>query len=425
MHVAALLGAFELAPAIAAGAGRSRRARAPAEHGRPGRTIELGDRHHDRALDRQQAAIGATPFLERLELDRVRRNVGNVEAGEYFLGGLGIVVGRPADQREPGQRDERVDGRHAVRHEVVLDRRAGVEAAREGRDDAQALRLERGDDAIVVARIPGEHVRAQHQQTHGASRLALRRRQRRDLVGDATGGGRVVHADVGILDRGFGLERGTQPLARAIGVATDQVAGEVRDVDVGSGQPVLQGQEVGPHVLRGARHPAQQAWDPAQHLHLLHAGAFFVTLAALGLQLLQETERTALPAHREAPHPGELHHLGRGHRADHRVALVAARLQRVEDRREVILHEQHRRDDDVAGGNRFTAALELHRVRHELGRRVQRELEPGHLATQRRGGALRRARKMRVHRHDDDVHRLRRRSFSGRSALSHRRGFRR
>ena len=60
--------------AVSAGA-----AGAAAEYRRAGGAVELGDRHHDRALDRQQAALRCCPLLERLELDGMRGDVGHVE----------------------------------------------------------------------------------------------------------------------------------------------------------------------------------------------------------------------------------------------------------------------------------------------------------------------------------------------------------
>jgi hypothetical protein len=59
------------------------RAAAAAEHHRAGGAVELGDRDHHRGLHRQQAAVGAAPLVERLELDRVRREVGHVEPGQH------------------------------------------------------------------------------------------------------------------------------------------------------------------------------------------------------------------------------------------------------------------------------------------------------------------------------------------------------
>ena len=72
--------------------GLRRRRRLLAE--RPPKTIgpvapsSSGMRHHHGGLDRQQAAVGALPLLQGLELDRVGREVGHVERGQHLLGGL-------------------------------------------------------------------------------------------------------------------------------------------------------------------------------------------------------------------------------------------------------------------------------------------------------------------------------------------------
>ena len=114
------------------------------------------------------------PLLQRLEFDRVRRDVGHVERRQHLFGGAGIVVGRAADQREAGQRDHRVDERPAALQEIALDRRPRVESAGEGRDDPQALGFQRRDHAVVVRGVAGEHVGAHHQQADHAGLAAAR-----------------------------------------------------------------------------------------------------------------------------------------------------------------------------------------------------------------------------------------------------------
>ncbi len=76
-------------------------------------------------------------WLDGLELDRVRGEVGHVELREHFLGGARVVVGRTADEREAGQRHDGIDDRAPVLHEELFDRGPRIEAGREGRDDAQ------------------------------------------------------------------------------------------------------------------------------------------------------------------------------------------------------------------------------------------------------------------------------------------------
>ena len=117
MHVAADLGSREGAGPLAAGAGNARAIGAAAEHGRTGGAVEFGDRHHDGAFHRHQPPIRRAPLLQGLELDRVGRQIGDVEGRKDVLGRFRIIVGRTADQREAGQRDHRVDRAAAVLHE--------------------------------------------------------------------------------------------------------------------------------------------------------------------------------------------------------------------------------------------------------------------------------------------------------------------
>ena len=405
-HVLRGVAGAEGAAVVAAGALHAAQARPPAEYDRAGGAVEFGDRDHDGALDRQQPAVGGAPGVERLELDRMRGDVGQVELGEDVLGGAGIVVRRPAHQREARQRHHRIDDRPAVLHEELVDRRACIESGAERRHHAQALRLHRRDHAVVVAGVAGQQVRPQHQQADRAARAA-RRCEVRQVLGalrQAPRHPRVVHAELGILDRLGRLARAAQRAPGAVGITIHQEADHVVHVVFGAAEPVLQGHEVRAHVLGGARHEAQHLRDPAQHLHLRGAtcGGLVLLVAAQSLQQRERTRRRLV--HVELAEPRELDHLGGRHRADHRITLLAAGPQGGQDRQEMILEEQHRGDDDVAGLDVGDAALERLGVGAPLGRGVQRDVQPGRLATQPRPRAVGRAREVGVHRHDDDVH---------------------
>ena len=80
----------------------------------------------------------ALQCFERLELERLGGEIGHVEPRQHRVGRAGVVIGGAADQREAGQRDQRVDDRRAVALEEGLDRGARVEPAGEGRDDVEA-----------------------------------------------------------------------------------------------------------------------------------------------------------------------------------------------------------------------------------------------------------------------------------------------
>ncbi len=296
-------------------------------------------------------------MLERLKLDRVRRDIGDVERGERVGGGGGVVVGRSADQREAGERDDGIDRRPAVLHEELLDRRPRIEARCKDRHNPQPTRLERLDHAVVMPGIPGKHIGAQHEQADRAASAADGKRF--DAGGDAAFHARVIDADIRIFRRRLRLQRSAQRPALAIGVAVDKRADHMGDVFLGARQPILEREEIGAYVLRGAGNISQDLRQTAQHRHLLgaadaHIGAGF----RLRAQALQEGKR-AFPraVHEEAAHPRQAHDVAGRHAANHCVATLAPRLQGRQDQLDVVLDEHHRTDDDVAGGNVGDAAL--------------------------------------------------------------------
>ena len=77
--------------------------RAAAEYDRTGGAFQFRDRHHHGRFDRGQAVFRLLPLVNALELQRLGRKIGNVEARQQFLRGPGVVVGRSAHQREAGQ----------------------------------------------------------------------------------------------------------------------------------------------------------------------------------------------------------------------------------------------------------------------------------------------------------------------------------
>ena len=96
---------------------------------------------------------------------------------------------------------ERVDRRRAILHEEALDRRALVEARGEGRDHLQPARLQGCDHAVVMARVVGEHIGAQHDQADCHHAAAGRRRQIVDALADMAGYAGMIEANFRIFDR--------------------------------------------------------------------------------------------------------------------------------------------------------------------------------------------------------------------------------
>ena len=139
VHVLGAVAGLEGAALVAAGAGHARRAGAATEDHGVGRTVELRDGDHDGALHRQQAAIRAAPLVQGLEFHRVRCDIGYVEFRQCLLRGFGVVVSRATDQREAGERDNRVHAGFAVFVEKLVDRGAAVQAGGKGRNHPHAL----------------------------------------------------------------------------------------------------------------------------------------------------------------------------------------------------------------------------------------------------------------------------------------------
>ena len=211
---------------------------------------------------------------------------------------------------------------------------------------------------------------------------------------------------------------------RAVRVAVDQEPDHVAQVLVRAGQPILKRQEVGAHVLGGARDEAQQLGDTSQHRHLLGARTLLFLLAAA--QTLEQRHRAARRAvHLEAAEPRHLHQLAGRHADDHGVAVVATRRQRGQDGFEVLFHDQHGDHDDVTARDVLATTLEQLRGIGPFGRRMQRQLQAGQLALQGRARPLGGAGEVPVEIYNDDTDRgdVRGRGalVSGRSALWHRR----
>jgi hypothetical protein len=100
--------------------------------------------------------------------------------------------------------------------------------------------------------------------------------------------------------------------------------------------------------------------------------------------------------------------------------MVAAGLKRRQDRLDVLFHEQHRRENDVARGDVGFHALDGGRIVGPLRRHVDRQIEPRKLPAQRVPRTVHRAGEVPVQGDDDDPDGRR---VSGRSELWHRRAY--
>ena len=230
-HRAAERAFREYAAAAAPGAGGVRAIRATAEHHRRGSTVYFGDRDHHRRLDRRQTLRSRTPMLNGLKFKRVGGEIRTIELRQNLFGRFRIAVGGAADEREAGQRNQRIDSRLAVFHEEGFDRRSLIEPAGKGRNDAQAFRLQRGDRAVIMAGVASENVRAQQQQPDRADGLGR--------GGEDVSGGRharlerrVIDADLGIFGRQLCRHGPAQFAPIALGVAIDQRSDHLDEIIV-------------------------------------------------------------------------------------------------------------------------------------------------------------------------------------------------
>ena len=237
-------------------------------------------------------------------------DIGNIELRESRLGRARIIIGRPADKGEAGERDHCIHRRHAIAHEVRVHRRAGIQPRGEYWDHVQPLRLQRINHAVIVARIIRQHVRSQKHQADRA--LGTWPRQQIGAFHDASLGARVIERDFRILDRRVDLQPAGQCLARPGRVAVDQHADHIRDVVRRTGQPVLKRQEIGADVLCGAGDEAQQLRQFPQHLHLALAAGRRSARLGLAAQLFQQSGNPlGLTGHAELPESRQTHDLGR------------------------------------------------------------------------------------------------------------------
>ncbi len=347
---------------------------ATAEHHRRGGAVEFGNRDHHGRLDRREAAIALLPLLDRLEFERLGGEIRNVEPGQQTFRRRRVVVGGPAHQGEAGERDQGVDDRSPVPLEEGLDRRAVVEAGGEGGNDGEAARFEGGDHAVIMRRVPGQNIRP-HQQEADPPPCPRHGGQAGGILPDPARHARMVEARLGIVQRGRRGGDLTPCGSRAGGVALHEKPDQTGDVLVGAGEPVLQRQEIGAHILGRSGNEAQDLRQLADQRHLAGGVALRAGLAA---QLLQEIQRRALgPAHIEAIEAGRAHHLRGREAADHGIAMRAPRRERGKNRPHMFVEEQHRRDDDVRPRDLRLAGGECRWIGLPFGRGVEAQGQPG------------------------------------------------
>ena len=232
-----------------------------------GRPVNLGQGDQHGGFHRAKPAARSRPLRQRLEFQRMGRDIGHVQRRQSGHRRRAVVIGRSADQAESGQRNQRVDRRPLRTLKESLDGRTSVQPAGKGGHHGQPLRLEGGDHGIVMGAVIRQNIGPQHQQPHGGAG-ARRARQVGQPRGDPSGQPRMIQAHIRVIDGCLG--RGLGPAA-ARGIARHQKAQHLFDIVVRPAQPVLHRQKPGPQVLRLAGQEAQDLRQAAQHFHLLFA----------------------------------------------------------------------------------------------------------------------------------------------------------
>ena len=235
-----------------------------------------------------------------------------------------------------------------------------------------------------MAMVARQQIGPQHQQTDRAlGRIDIgRQRQIFHALGHARCHAGMIDTELRILHRRGRLRLPTQGLARTIGIAVDQEADHVEHVFLRAAEPVLQRQEVTADILRGSRDELQHLGNPAQHLHLLFAAGGCLVLAAATQFLEQRQRPRGRLVHIELADLGELDDFACRHGADDGIAMIAPRLECRQNRQEVIFHEEHRRDDNIALGDVLEAMLKTVGITAPFRGGMQRQIETGDLLLQ-------------------------------------------
>ena len=298
------------------------------------------------------------------------RNIGQIHLAQHFARGGGIAVSRAADQAETGKVDDGIDRRLAVRADKeLLYRRARIEPAGKDWHHVKANSFECGNRAVVMRSIAAKQIGAQQDETNG-SFLTHRLGQQAQTFGNALLGAGMIHAHFGVFDRSLRLGDAPAIGTLTAGVAINQRAHHGDHVFIRARQPILQREEIGAHILRGAGDEFEQFGQAAQHLHL----AFCRIAAGLGraAQLLEQCQRSlGRRIHAISAHLGEAHDLACAHQAHHRIASLTARFERRQNHADLFIEENHRDDHDVRLGNRSVDLFQFSSARTPLGGGIQ------------------------------------------------------
>ncbi len=327
--------------------------------------IQFRDRDHDRCLKRHQSLIRSTPLIQGLEFQRMTRQAGDIQPSQHFRCGDGVVIGWPANQREPGQADHCIHRRLAILLEEFLHSRARIQTIGKGRDRPQAAPFKGRNHAVIMTCIPRQNIGPQQDQTNAAFFRHGHFRQIRNIGDSTRTQAGVIQTNIWIIDGRGGLNLGAQGQTIPGCAGLDQEAHQAGQVHITAGQPILHDHEIGPHILGGPWNIFQNGRQAAQHRHPVFTGiaqsatsllrlagdrliAFPVFLTAGPFQLFQQIDgRRRLCLHVKPAQARQLHDFCRRHTGNHRIAVFPARQQIRHNGLDLIFNKQHRHQNDI------------------------------------------------------------------------------
>ena len=202
------------------------------------------------------------------------------------------------------------------------------------------------------------------------------------------------------------LHDAAQRARGAVGIAVDQEADHVGDVLLRAREPVLQRQEIGAHVLRGARDEAQESSAAGAASSSGRRALDAACLPGLPRRRFSKASGAALPRPSMSNWPTRvsLHDLAGRHAADHRVAVrraapasAGSTARMCSSRNSIVAMTMSAAGDVGVAALPAPPRSPLHSAAACIA-----SVEARQLAAQRARGARQRRRQMTVHRDHDD-----------------------
>ena len=221
-----------------------------------------------------------------------------------------------------------------------------------------------------MRRVTRKNVRPHDQQADRADHL-LRLGQCCSIGRDPLGMIGVIKANIGVI---YGRSRFDFGIFNARRIAVDHKPHQRFNVLVRTAQPVLHTKEICADVLRLAGNKLQDFRQAAQHFHLLFAAGVFRFAGAAQLFQQAQNARRRL-AHIQIAEPCQRDHFTGRNAREHRIALIAARFEVREDRRDMLFEENQIHENHIGGGNRRLCLDEQFRIFRPHRRRMDRHCQ--------------------------------------------------